>query len=271
MRIPIYQIDAFADRMFSGNPAAVCPLPEWPEASLLQAVAAENNLSETAFLVPRGNGYELRWFTPLAEVDLCGHATLAAAHVVFNHLAPSLGEVAFDTRSGILTVRRDGDRLSMAFPARPPVACAASEALLAGLGAPPLEVLRASYYLAVFPTEEVVRKLTPRMDLLAQLDLPGVIATARGRRADFVSRFFAPKLGIPEDPVTGSAHCILTPYWTPRLGRGKLHAYQASARGGELWCELAGERVLIAGRTVPFLRGEIDVPWPAEIADDNRR
>ena len=266
MRIPIYQIDAFADQVFSGNPAAVCLLPEWPADELLQAIAAENNLSETAFLVPRNNGYDyrLRWFTPTTEVDLCGHATLAAAHVVFHHVAPSQSEVAFDTRSGILTVWREQDRLSMAFPALPPSPCNCPEDLLHGLGKKPMTVLRSNYYLAVFNTEDEVRALRPRMDLLAGLDLPVVIATAKGTDSDFVSRCFGPKVGIPEDPVTGSAHCVLAPYWGPFLGKNRLHARQLSARGGELWCELAGDRVIIGGRAVPFLEGSIEVPWPGQ-------
>lgn len=265
MRIPIYQVDAFADQVFSGNPAAVCLLPKWPEDKLLQAIAAENNLSETAFLVPRNNGhdYRLRWFTPTTEVDLCGHATLAAAHVVFHHVAPSRSEVAFDTRSGILTVWRERDRLSMAFPALPPAPCDCPENLLRSLGKKPKAVLRSSYYLAVFDTEDDIRALRPSMELLAGLDLPVVIATARGTDSDFVSRCFGPKLGIPEDPVTGSAHCVLAPFWGAQLGKTRLHARQVSARGGELWCELAGDRVFIGGRTAPFLEGEIEVPWPA--------
>jgi predicted PhzF superfamily epimerase YddE/YHI9 len=273
MRIPMYQIDAFTDSVFSGNPAAVCLLPEWPHDALLQAIAAENNLSETAFLVPDGNDYDyrLRWFTPVTEVDLCGHATLAAAHVVFNHLAPAVSEAAFDTRSGVLTVWRESDRLAMAFPALPPAPCACPNELLDGLGRLPKAALRSSYYLAVFETENEVRTLRPRMDLLARLDLPVVIATARGSHSDFVSRCFGPKVGIPEDPVTGSAHCILAPFWAAELGKTGLHARQVSPRGGELWCELAGDRVLIAGQTAPFLRGEVEVPWPTTTSITDRR
>jgi PhzF family phenazine biosynthesis protein len=265
VRIPIYQIDAFADRAFAGNPAAVCLLPEWPEDALLQAIAAENNLSETAFLVPRGNGYDyrLRWFTPTTEVDLCGHATLAAAHVVFRHLAASADEVAFDTRSGMLTVWREEDRLYMAFPSLPPTPCDCPDDLARGLGQQPKAVLSSSYYLAVFGSEEELRALSPRMDVLSRLDLPAVVATAKGSDCDFVSRCFGPKLGIPEDPVTGSAHCLLAPYWGPLLGKSRLHARQVSARGGELWCELAGNRVLIGGQVKPFLEGSIEAPWPA--------
>jgi predicted PhzF superfamily epimerase YddE/YHI9 len=264
MRIPMFQIDAFTDSVFSGNPAAVCLLPEWPEDALLQAIAAENNLSETAFLVSGGNGYDyrLRWFTPATEVALCGHATLAAAHVVFRHLAPSAPEVAFDTRSGVLTVWREDERLYMAFPALPPTPCDCPENLLQGLGQQPKTVLSSNYYLAVYENEDEVRGLKPRMDLLSRLDLPCIVATAKGTDCDFVSRCFGPKLGIPEDPVTGSAHCLLAPYWGALLGKNRLYARQASARGGELWCESAGNRVLIGGRVRPFLEGSIEVPWP---------
>jgi len=257
MRIPIYQVDAFTDKPFAGNPAAVCLLEAWPEDSLLQAIAAENNLSETAFLVKREKSYELRWLTPVAEVDLCGHATLASAYVIFNHVDPALHNVTFDTRSGELSVRREGDLLCMDFPALPAAPCACPAALLDGLGIQPGEVLRSTKYLAVFDTEEEVRMLQPNMDALKKLDLMGVIVTAKGTTVDFVSRFFAPKVGVPEDPVTGSAHCVLTPYWAQRLDRNKLHARQISLRGGDLYCELLGDRVVISGRAAMFLKGEI--------------
>lgn len=257
MKLPLYQIDAFTSEVFRGNPAAVCPVEAWPEDRLLQAIAAENNLSETAFFLRDGEGYHLRWFTPTMEVDLCGHATLAAAHVILTDLEPGRESVAFRTRSGPLEVARDGERLAMDFPSRPPAQCEAPEALLAGLVHRPAALLRSRDYLAVYETEEEVRELSPRMDLLAQVDW--VIVTAPGRESDFVSRFFAPGGGIPEDPVTGSAHCTLIPYWSERLGKRELYARQVSARGGELWCADHGERVRIAGRAVRYMEGTIFV------------
>ena len=257
MRVPIYQVDAFTSRLFAGNPAAVCPLEDWLEDGVLQAVAAENNLSETAFFVRQGDRFHLRWFTPSLEVDLCGHATLASAFVILNYLEPAREAVAFDTRSGELIVRRDGDRLSMDFPARPPVACDVPAGLVEALGASPVRTFRSRDLMAVFETEEEIRALRPRMDLLAQVDAFAVIVTAPAKETDFVSRFFAPRGGIAEDPVTGSAHCTLVPYWSRRLGKNSLHARQVSARGGELWCEDRGDRVTLQGRAVRFMQGEI--------------
>lgn len=257
MRIPLYQVDAFTSRMFAGNPAAVCPLEDWLEDSVLQAIAAENNLSETAFFVDSGDRFHLRWFTPAVEVDLCGHATLAAAFVILNYLEPRREEVRFDTRSGELAVRRDGSLLAMDFPARPPVPCDVPEGLVEALGATPAGTFRSRDLMALFETEEEVRALRPRMELLAQVDAFAVIATAPATDADFVSRFFAPRNGIPEDPVTGSAHCTLVPYWARRLGKSSLHARQVSARGGELWCRDEGERVTLKGGAVLFLQGQI--------------
>lgn len=259
MRIPIYQIDAFADRLFVGNPAAVCPLEHWLDDALLQSIAAENNLSETAYFVRNGERYALRWFTPLAEVDLCGHATLAAAYVVFRFLQPDAEEVIFDTRSGELRVRRAGDWLHLDFPSWPPESCPAPEALLRGLGSAPDAVFRApQYYLARYATEAAVRALTPDMEAFRELDLMAVIATAPGDgEADFVSRVFAPRVGVPEDPVTGSAHSVLTPYWSAELKKPRLLAHQRSRRGGVLMCAQHGERVEIAGQATLFLSGEI--------------
>ena len=262
MKIPIYQIDAFAPAVFAGNPAAVCPLGRWLPEATMQSVAAENNLAETAFFVPRGGGpdYDLRWFTPEAEVDLCGHATLASAFVVFQVLDPKLQSVTFHTRSGPLTVGRDGDRLTMDFPSRPPERCESPAGLVEALGATPAEVWKSSRDLmAVFAGEDDVRGLRPSSDKVRSLGVFGVIATAPGREVDFVSRFFAPLVGVPEDPATGSSHCTLTPYWAKRLGRRRLHARQLSARGGEMWCEDRGDRVAIAGRAVKYLEGSIDV------------
>ena len=259
MRIPLYQVDAFAGRVFAGNPAAVCPLERWLDEATLQAIAAENNLSETAFFTRAGDGYDLRWFTPMQEIDLCGHATLASAFVVFHHLDPAARAVTFRSKSGPLIVTREGDLLSMEFPARPPAACERPATIEQALGSSPREVLRARDYLAVFESEEQVLALEPRMELVGALDALGVIATAPGRASDFVSRFFAPRAGVPEDPVTGSAHCTLIPYWSQRLGVKQLHALQVSRRGGELWCEDRGERVVMAGRAVRYLEGTIEV------------
>ena len=257
MRLAIYQVDAFTSHLFGGNPAAVCPLADWLPDETLQAIAAENNLAETAFFVPEGEQYRLRWFTPKVEVDLCGHATLASAHIILNQLQPSRAEVSFVTKGGHLTVRRDGGRLALDFPSRPPEPCDVHANLIAGLGAKPQTVTAARDYLAVFESEEQVRALKPDMRLLSEIDRFAVIVTAPGRRSDFVSRFFAPAKGVPEDPVTGSAHCTLIPYWAKRLGKSHLHASQISERGGELWCEDLGSRVKMAGNAVLYLEGSI--------------
>lgn len=263
--IPIYQIDAFTDALFGGNPAAVCPLEAWLDTAILQAVATENNLAETAFFVAGGEAgadYALRWFTPTAEVDLCGHATLASAFVVFNRLRPDAQSASFSSRSGVLTVTRTGDLLALDFPALPAMPCDSSAALATlrdGLGRAPQEVRLASNYLVLFETESDIAALTPDMTILATLHPHGVIATAPGKAedVDFVSRFFAPSFGIPEDPVTGSAHCTLVPYWSVRLGRNHLRARQISARGGELICDARADRVVIAGQAVLYLEGTI--------------
>ena len=259
MQIPIYQVDAFTSTVFGGNPAAVCPLEDWLADEQLQAIAAENNLSETAFFVRRADRYDLRWFTPKLEVDLCGHATLASAFVILNYLTPGKDAVRFDTRSGELIVRRDGDMLSMDFPALPPEPCELPPELLRALGGEPLEVLRASYYLAVYGSEQEVLDLSPDMGLLASIEGAAVIASAPGWEVDFVSRFFAPSFGIPEDPVTGSAHSTLIPFWAKRQCKSRLKARQVSARGGELFCEDRGDRVTIAGHAVLYLTGVIEL------------
>jgi PhzF family phenazine biosynthesis protein len=259
MQIAIYQVDAFTSRVFEGNPAAICPLDNWLPDSQLQGIAAENNLSETAFFVRNGNRYDLRWMTPTTEVDLCGHATLASAFVVLNYLDPTKDSVSFDSKSGPLTVRRSGERYSMDFPARPPEVVPANPDLVRGLGWVPEQVLASRDYLVVYETEDEVRSLTPDMTVLSGLDRFAVIATAPGKQADFVSRFFAPARGVPEDPVTGSAHCTLIPYWANRLGKKELHALQVSKRGGELWCEHRDDRVTIAGQAVLFMQGRIHV------------
>ena len=260
MRIPIYQVDAFTSELFHGNPAAVCPLEQWLPDGLMQKIAAENNLSETAFFVPQADGYQLRWFTPTTEVDLCGHATLASAFVIAHILKPRIRRIAFTSKSGPLAVDVDGDLIRLDFPADPPRPVAAPPDLEQALGIKPREVLAARIkYLLVVASEAEVRGLSPDMNALAQLKHQGVIVSALGGDCDFVSRFFAPKLGVPEDPVTGSAHCVLVPYWALRLGKNKLHARQLSARGGELFCEAHGERVWLSGRAVKYLEGIIEI------------
>jgi PhzF family phenazine biosynthesis protein len=259
MRIPIFQIDAFTNEVFRGNPAAVCPLTSWLPDATLQAIAAENNLAETAFFVRTSAGYAIRWFTPVTEVDLCGHATLASAHVIFTASADP-AEITFSCKSGVLRAARTAHGIAMDFPSRPPSPCDESPALAAALGTTPRELLVSRDYLAVLDSENDVRALSPNMARLSALDAFAVIVTAPGRTHDFVSRFFAPKAGIPEDPVTGSAHCTLIPYWAARLGKPVLHAAQLSARGGELFCEHHGDRVTIAGHAVTYLEGTIDVP-----------
>lgn len=253
----MYWVDAFAQRLFEGNPAVVCPLPHWMNDDILQAIAAENNLSETAFIVPQGDAYHLRWFTPVAEMDLCGHATLATAHVLYAELGETRPALHFDTLSGRLTVTREGQMLAMDFPARPATPCVAPEALLRGLGATPREVLVAADYMAVFDSEDDVRAIVPNVQALGELDRRGVIVTAPGRSHDFVSRFFAPSVGIAEDPVTGSAHCTLAPYWSERLGKTSLHARQVSKRGGDVRCRIEGSRVVLAGQAVVYMVGEV--------------
>ncbi len=257
MTIPVYQVDAFSSRVFEGNPAAICPLEAWLPDPTMQAIAAENNLAETAFFVREGDRYRLRWFTPKVEVDLCGHATLASAFILFTRLTPSEEVVRFITRSGELIVRREGELLSMDFPSRPPADCPPNPKLIEALGGRPEAVLAARDYLVVYKTEAEVRALTPDMRLLTEIDRFATIVTAPGGDCDFVSRFFAPSKGVPEDPVTGSAHCTLIPYWARRLGKTKLFARQVSERGGELWCQDRGERVSIAGSAVCYLEGTI--------------
>ncbi len=259
MQLEIFQVDAFAERVFEGNPAAVVPLPKWPDDRLLQAVANENNLSETAFFVEGKDGFELRWFTPSAEVDLCGHATLASAHVLFRHLGHAADEIRFHTRSGLLTVRREGEGMAMDFPAASPEPVTPPHALVAGLGSMPKEVLAASDYIAVYDSEDDIVALRPDFAQLEHLDRRGVIATAPGRAFDFVSRCFYPSLDVDEDPVTGSAHCQSAPYWAGRLGRSQLTARQLSPRGGTVRCRVEGDRVILLGRAVDYLRGKIRV------------
>jgi PhzF family phenazine biosynthesis protein len=261
MELPIYQVDAFASGLFCGNPAAVCPLDAWLPDATMQAIAAENNLAETAFYVREGDGYGLRWFTPTVEVDLCGHATLATASVILElRCEIEGGLVKFHSRSGELAVEREGDLYSLDFPSRPPRECPADPAIEAALGAKPAVELAAQDSLCVFETEQQVLALKPDMARLAAIDRFAFIVTAPGSDCDFVSRFFAPSKGIPEDPVTGRAHTTLIPYWSRRLEKTKMFARQISRRGGELWCEDRGARVKIAGRAVKYLEGRITIP-----------
>ncbi len=260
MAIRMYQIDAFAEHLFAGNPAAVCLLPNWPGDHWLQAVAAENNLSETAFVVPQDDGYAIRWFTPRVEVDLCGHATLAAAHALFKHEGHIDPVIRFRSRSGALNVRCVGDGLEMDFPHQPLTPCETPEPLRQGLGAEPQTLLCGEDFIAVFADQQHILSLRPDFTALAQLPLRGVCVTAPGTDCDFVSRFFAPNCGIAEDPVTGSVHCALAPYWGGISGKVRLQARQLSARGGHIECELQGQRVLLRGRAVTFLQGSIQEP-----------
>ena len=261
MRTPLFQLDAFTTQRFTGNPAAVMPMASFPADALMQAIAAENNLAETAFLVPEGSDYRLRWFTPAVEVPLCGHATLASAAVVMERLEPRRKTVVFHTKSGPLTVTRADAGYVMDFPSRPSQPVAAPPGFAAALGATPAEVLVNTFnYMAVFDHPDAVRALTPDMAAVARIDRSGVIVTARGDGPyDFISRYFAPAKGIPEDPVTGSAHCMLVPYWAQRLGKSQFRAYQASQRGGEVICQLVGDRVTLKGACVFYLQGEAEI------------
>jgi PhzF family phenazine biosynthesis protein len=260
MDIPYFHIDAFTSQQFSGNPAGVCVLEKWLSDEALQAIAAENNLPETAFIVKKNGSYDLRWLTPTVEVDLCGHATLASAHVVFNHLGFAEDKVSFHSRSGPLHVRRDGDRLVLDFPSRPAAPSDVFPELAASLRATPSSVCKGRDYMAVFECEEDVARIKPDFLAMVQLDCQGVIVTAPGNTCDFVSRYFAPAAGIDEDPATGSTHCALIPYWAQRLNKSQLHARQLSNRGGEMFCEDKGDRVAIGGKAITFSQGAIHLP-----------
>lgn len=260
MKLIIYQVDAFAKEVFKGNPAAICPLEEWIDAELMQKIALENNLSETAFFVKKDDIYEIRWFTPTFEIDLCGHATLASAFVIFECLKAEESLVKFHShKSGELTVEKNGDRLVLDFPSRPVTKCDAPSGLIEAFGKPPKEIFKARDYFLVYETESEVAEINPNFAELLKLDAHGFIVTAKGENSDFVSRFFAPEVGVFEDPVTGSSHCNLIPFWSERLGKTELFARQISARGGELFCELKGDRVKIGGNATLYLKGEIYV------------
>lgn len=257
MNLNIFQVDAFTSKSFGGNPAAIVPLDVWLPDETMQNIALENNLSETAFFVREGDGYGLRWFTPTYEIDLCGHATLASAYVIFELLGSDEKVLRFQTKNGELTVEKEGDRLVLDFPARPAAAAEAPAGLIGAIRPEPIEVYKSRDYMLVFNSEDEIRSIAPDFSALAKIDAHAVIVTAKGTDCDFVSRFFAPAAGINEDPVTGSAHCNLIPYWAEKLGKNIMFAKQVSKRGGELFCELAGDRVRIGGNAVMYLKGEL--------------
>ena len=259
MELSLYQIDAFASKPFEGNPAAVCPLDEWLPDHLMQSIAQENNLSETAFFIPTDKGFHIRWFTPTSEVDLCGHATLASAYVLFNILGYKNDKVEFNSKSGILTVTKNNEWLVLNFPAQPPVLCDTPKEILKAFDIAPIECLKSEDYIVVFEREIDVESAQPDLEQLKKLDLRGVIITAKSSRYDFIARFFAPKYGVPEDPVTGSAYTQLAPYWASKIGSKRFHVKQVSSRGGELSCEIVDDRVLISGKAVSYLEGKIKI------------
>lgn len=264
MKLTIYQVDAFANKVFEGNPAAICPLQKWLADDVMQNIAAENNLSETAFFVPTNTGYHIRWFTPVDEVDLCGHATLAAAQVIFQHIEKDKSELHFESKSGILSVSKESaDRIAMNFPSQPPTVCDTPQLIIDAFNTTSLECLQCEDYIVVLDSVESLINAKPNLSLLSQLNLRCVVITARDTNAasefDFVSRVFAPKYGIDEDPVTGSSFTQLIPYWSEKLGKNVLSAKQVSRRGGEVACEYKGERVRISGKAVQYLVGEIEI------------
>ncbi len=259
MKLPIYQIDAFASELFKGNPAAVCPLDRWLPDKLMQLVASENNLSETAFFVPKGDGFHIRWFTPTNEVDLCGHATLATAFVIFNIIGYDQNIIEFESKSGLLKVIKDGDNLILNFPAQPPISCETTQEIINALNITPIECLKSEDFIIVLNDESDVQIVEPDFEELKKLGLRGVIITAQSKKYDFVARCFFPGVGITEDPVTGSAYTQLAPYWATKLGKDIFNAKQLSARGGELTCELFDDRVLISGKAVKYLEGKINI------------
>lgn len=257
MKIPMYQVDAFTEEIFRGNPAAICILKEWLDEKLMQNIAMENNLSETAFCIVKEDLWELRWFTPEEEIDLCGHATLATAYVIFEILNYPGSTVKFTTKSGILTVEKQGDIITMEFPSREGTKVEITDQLIKGLGKEPKEAYESRDLMVVYENEQEIRELNPNMEELKLVDAFGIIVTAKGESSDFVSRYFAPSCGVPEDPVTGSAHCTLIPYWSKVLGKKKMIAHQLSQRGGRLECEHVGDKVKISGKAKLFFKGEI--------------
>lgn len=260
MKLPIFQADAFAAGLFKGNPAAVVPLTEWLSDELMQQIAMENNLSETAFFIPEGDHFHIRWFTPKAEVKLCGHATLATAHILFNELNFKGDLLEFTSLSGILTVKKVEDKLQLDFPADFAQEVEPIDTFTEAFGTKPLQTWKGrTDYLLLFDSEEIIQNLQPNIQLLLSTNARGIMVTAKGNEVDFVSRFFAPAVGVNEDPVTGSAHTTLIPFWANKLDKTELTALQLSARGGQLWCTLSGDRVYIAGKAVTYLRGEIEI------------
>jgi PhzF family phenazine biosynthesis protein len=260
MNIPFYQIDAFTDRLFGGNPAGVCPLDKWLPDETMQKIAMENNLSETAFFVKEDDGFHIRWFTPKVEVNLCGHATLASAHVIFNYLGHEGELVTFNSRSGVLNVSKEGDLLILDFPANKPQRAALPNDFVQSLNITPIQCYRGKEdYLLVYRSQQEITALIPDFRRMEKTDARAVIVTAPGDTVDFVSRFFAPRVGVDEDPVTGSAHTVLIPYWAERLGKTEMKALQLSRRGGILFCRLRDERVDIGGKAVTYLKGEISL------------
>lgn len=259
MKLPIFQVDAFTSKVFGGNPAAVCPLEQWLPDDVMQQIAIENSVAETAFFIRIDQGFGIRWFTPEIEMDLCGHATLATAHVIARHLNFSLPSIQFRSKSGDLTVAVDEKLLTLNFPSRKPEPSEAPQAVLDAIQHQPVEILKARDYVLVFEDEEIIRHLKPNQHILNQINLDpgGVIVTAKGEDVDFVSRFFTPQASIFEDPVTGSAHCSLIPYWSEQLGKDSMVALQVSSRGGKLYCKNVGERVLISGEAVTYMEGHI--------------
>lgn len=259
MELALYYIDAFASKLFEGNPAAVCPLQKWLPDEIMQKIALENNLSETAFFVPKDDGFHIRWFTPTNEVDLCGHATLATAFVIFNILDYDQNIIEFDSKSGLLKVIKDDDNLILDFPAQPPTPCETPQEIINALNITPIECLESEDFIAVLNDESDVQSVEPDFEELKKLGLRGVIITAQSKKYDFVARCFFPGLGIQEDPVTGSAYTQLAPYWAAKLGKDLFNVKQLSARGGELICELYKDRVLISGKAVKYMEGKINI------------
>jgi PhzF family phenazine biosynthesis protein len=259
MELSIYQIDAFTSELFKGNPAAVCPLEKWLSDETMQSIANENNLSETAFFVPKGNGFQIRWFTPTSEVDLCGHATLASAYVLFDILKYKKEKIEFESKSGILSVMKDGDKLMLNFPARSHIPCDTPKEIVKAFNIEPIECHKSEDYIVLFNSESDIKSADPDLEQLNKLGLRGVIITAKSDNYDFVARCFFPGIGIPEDPVTGSAYTQLAPYWASKLGKTRFSAKQMSSRGGELTCEIINDRVLISGKAVKYLEGKINL------------
>ncbi len=261
MQLPIYQVDAFTDKVFGGNPAAVCPLEHWLPDEVMQRIAIENSVAETAFFIPSNDGYELRWFTPEIEMDLCGHATLASAHVLIRHLGYSQPSIKFQSKSGELLVTVEHELLTLNFPSRKPIKSDIPQIIRDAFQEKPLEVLKARDYVLVFNNEETIRNMKPDQGMLNQINIDpgGIVVTAPGNEVDFVSRFFTPQASIFEDPVTGSAHCSLIPYWSERLGKESMLALQVSPRAGKLLCKNSGDRVLISGEAVTYLEGKITI------------